>query len=60
MVLLADAGGVGPVRPVEDNLLVRGAGLSEDGAVVPTVEVPPYATVLLANSEPLQSVFIKN
>ena len=58
VVLLADAGGVWPVCPVEDYLLVRGAGLHEDGAVVSTVEVTPYPTVLVTNAEPLQTVFI--
>ena len=54
MVLLADAWGVWPVCPVEDYLLVRGAGLHEDLAVVPAVKVPPYTTVYVANTEVLQ------
>ena len=43
MVLRADGGSVRPVRPVEEDLLVRGAGLAEDWTVVSLVEVAPHA-----------------
>ena len=42
MVLRTDGRRVRPVRPVEENLLVWGAGLAEDRTVVPLVEVAPH------------------
>ena len=45
VVLRADGGRVGPARPVEDNLLVRGAGPPEHRVVVAVVEVAPEAGV---------------
>ena len=45
VVLRADGGRVGPARPVEDDLLVRGAGPPEHRVVVAVVEVAPEAGV---------------
>ena len=42
MVLRTDGRRVRPVRPVEENLLVRRTGLAEDRTVVPLVEVAPH------------------
>ena len=43
VVLSAYGRRVRPVRPVEENLLVRRAGLAEDWTVVALVEVAPHA-----------------
>ena len=45
VVLRADGGRVWPARPVEDDLLVRGAGPPEHRVVVAVVEVAPEAGV---------------
>ena len=45
MVLRADGGRVRPARPVEDDLLVRGAGSPEHRVVVAVVEVAPETGV---------------